>query len=52
MKPTPTILVLNSRRGYCYTPERYESRREAITRGRQAVESGLAFAYRVYKVKQ
>ncbi len=48
MKAIPTVLILNTRLGYCYKPLYFESRRQAIEYGRQAVESGFCWAYRVF----
>lgn len=52
MKAKPSILILNSRLGYCLQPLHFTSHRQAVLYGRQAVKDGFCWEFRVFNANK
>lgn len=47
MKAQTTTIILNNRWGYCYTPEIFISKRQALVYANEMIKEGYAFSYRI-----
>lgn len=49
MKPIETTIVLNNQWGYCYQPQTFPSKNQALKYARWMIKNWYACAYRIIK---